>query len=104
MKASSGGKKGSKIKEKDGNEKGVVRVKGRWSVNVKEPNIICGCRVGRSEGCVKTETERKRNADGDTETLGPTVAAAAAAVCVCVLICMSVCVCVCVCVFEAVPV
>lgn len=38
--------KGSKIKEKDGNEKGVVKVQGRWSVNIKEENITERCRLG----------------------------------------------------------
>lgn len=40
-------KRGSKIKERDGNEKGVVKVKGRWSVNIKEESIIERCRLGK---------------------------------------------------------
>lgn len=52
-----GREKGSKIKEKDGNERDEVKVSGRWRVNVKEENITERCKLGKSEGHVKTETE-----------------------------------------------
>ena len=54
-----GRKNGSKIKE-DGNEKGVVKVRGRWSVNVKEENITERRRLGRKGGMCKDSLERGR--------------------------------------------
>lgn len=39
--------KGCEIKEKHGNEKCVVKVRGRWSVNVKEDSIIGRCSLGK---------------------------------------------------------
>lgn len=60
-----GREKAGKIKEHDGNEKAVLKVRGRWSVNVKEGNITERCRLGKSEGRVKTETEKEKKGDTD---------------------------------------
>ena len=43
---------GSKIKEKEGNEK---ELRGMWRVNLKEERIIETYQQGKSEGCGRTD-------------------------------------------------